>query len=228
VALGVVFGYFTTSITDILGSDSAVTQVLAAGATTPDALVAAFLVTVLSLVGILATIPGVLTMLKVRREEMDDRVEPIIAAAVPRTGFYGSNVLLALAASTLYVLIGGTLIAILAASADIGIGFGHALLQAVATAPAVWTVVALSVTVIGARPQVTLAAWLGVLASFVLTLLGPTFGLPDWVLGISPFWHIPNVSDPNANWTGLIWISLVTLIFLAAGFAGFNRRDLAR
>ncbi len=39
--LGVVFGYFTTAITDILGSDSNVQQILAAGAVTPDQLVAA-------------------------------------------------------------------------------------------------------------------------------------------------------------------------------------------
>src|SRR6185312_4018057 len=84
LALGVVFGYFATSITDILGSDSAVKQVLAAGATTPDDLVSAFLVTVLSLVGIIAAIPGVQIMLKLRTEELEDSVEPLMATKVHR------------------------------------------------------------------------------------------------------------------------------------------------
>ena len=228
LALGVVFGYLATSITDVLGSDSAVTQVLAAGATTPDALVSAFLVTILSLVGIIASIPGVQIMLKLRTEELEDRVEPLLATKLRRPRYYASSVILALAAPTVFVLIAGTLIATLASTADIGVDFGDALLQAVATVPAVWTVVAVSVAVVGARPQVSIAAWLGVLASFVLTLLGPTFKLWDWVLAISPFWHIPNVTDPDADWWGLLWISLVTLAFLAIGFAGFRRRDLAR
>jgi ABC-2 type transport system permease protein len=225
--LGVVFGYFATSIHDILGKNSAVSAILAAGATTPEALTSAFLVTILSLVGIIAAVPGVQTMLKVRSEEMDDRVEPLLAGAIRRPRFYSSNVVLALALPAIYVLIAGLLIATLASSANIGVSFGDVILQAVATIPAVWTITAVPVAVIGARPQVTLAAWVGVLVSFVLTLLGPTFKLWDWVLAISPFWHIPNVTHTGADWSGLGWISLVTLLFLVIGFAGFRRRDLA-
>ncbi|WP_431279224.1 ABC transporter permease [Leifsonia poae] len=228
LALGVVFGFFATSITDILSSDSAVAQVLAAGATTPDALVSAFLVTILSLVGIIASIPGVQIMLKLRTEEMEDRVEVVIATKVRRQRYYASSVVLALAAPAVYVLIAGTVIATLASTADIGVNFGDAILQAVVTVPAVWTVVAVSVAVVGARPQVSIAAWLGVLLSFVLTLLGPTFKLWDWILAISPFWHIPNVTLSDADAWGLLWISLVTAFFVAVGFAGFRRRDLAR
>lgn len=227
-ALGVVFGYFATSITDILGSDSAVAKILAAGATTPHALVAVFLVTILSLVGIIAAIPGVQIMLRLRTEELEDRVEPIIATDVRRPRYYASNVVLALAAPAVYVLVAGLVIAALASTADIGVDFGKAVLQALVTVPAVWTVVAVSVAVVGARPQVSIAAWLGVLASFVLTLLGPTFKLWDWILAISPFWHIPNVTDADADPWALLWISLVTALLLAIGFVGFRRRDLAR
>jgi ABC-2 type transport system permease protein len=222
-----VFGYFTTSISDILGSDTALSQVIAGGATTQADLVAAFLVTILSMVGIIASVPGVQTMLRVRTEEMDDRLEPIIATAVPRSRYYASNVIAALGASTVFVLIAGTLISLLASTADIGISFGEGLLQTAATVPAVWTVVALSVTVIGVRPKAAIAAWVGVLASFVLTLLGPTFRLPDWALGISPFWHVPHIAAADPDLTGLAWITAVTILFLAVGFAGFRRRDLA-
>lgn len=38
----------------------------------------------------------------------------------------------------------------------------------------------------------------------------------------------PNVTDPDADWWGLLWITLVPLLFLAIGFAGLRRRDLAR
>jgi len=228
VLLGVVFGYFATSVTDLFSSDSAIQDVLAAGAATPEALVSAFLVTVLSLVGIIAAVPGVQTMLKVRTEETEDRVEPLIATATTRPRYYAANVALAFAGPTVYVLVAGTVVAALASRADLGVTFGDVLVQAAATVPAVWTVVAVAVAVVGARPKVALAAWLGVLASFVLTLLGPTFGLADWVLAISPFWHVPNTAAANPGLTGLAGITLVTAVFLAIGFAGFRRRDLAR
>lgn len=228
VALGLVFGYFTASIRDILGSDAAVTQVLAAGATTPEELVSAFLVTILSILGITVCIPGVQLMVKVRTEELEDRVEPILATKVPRSRFYASQVVLAFVATAVYTMITGVLVATIASTADIGVEFGDGLLQAVVTVPAVWTVVGLSVAVIGARPHVSLAAWAGVLISFGLTLLGPTFRLWDWILAISPFWHVPNVTDGDADWWGLVWISLVTGFFLLVGFAGFRHRDLAR
>lgn len=228
VGLGFVFGYFTTSIKDILTTDSAIAQVLASGATTPDTLIGAFLATILSLIGIIAAVPGVQTMLRVRSEELNDRVEPIMATATPRPRYYASNVAVALVGPSILVLIAGTLVALLASTADIGVTFSEGLMQAIVTIPAVWTIVAVSVAVIGARPQVRLAAWIGVLASFGLTLLGPTFGLDDWVLGISPFWHVPDVAGGSPDWSGLLWISLATVVFLAIGFAGFRRRDLAR
>ncbi|MBT0994697.1 ABC transporter permease [Cellulomonas sp. DKR-3] len=228
VALGFVFGYFTTSVQDVVGSNSAVQRVLASGATAPAELTAAFVTTILSLVGILAAISGVQVMLRVRAEELEDRVEPVLAGAVARPRYLASNVLVALGSPTVFVLVAGTLVATLAAGADIGVDFGDVVLQAVVTVPAVWTVVALSVAVVGARPAAGLAAWLGVLVSFVLTLLGPTFGLDDWVLGISPFWHVPHASGPDPDWTGLGWVTLFTAGFLLVGFAGFRRRDLAR
>lgn len=228
VALGLVFGRFATSIKDILAANSAVREILAAGATTPDALLGAFLVTILSMIGIIAAVPGVQTMLKVRAEEMDDRVEPLLAAAVARPRYYASNVALALLESAVYLLIAGTVIALLASSADLGLSFGQVIVQVLAVVPAVWTITAISVAVVGAKPHARLAAWIGVLASFGLTLLGPTFGLSDWVLAISPFWHVPVTTSGSPDFSGLVWVSLFTLLFLTIGFAGFRRRDLAR
>lgn len=62
----------------------------------------------------------------------------------------------------------------------------------------------------------------------MLTLLGSTFKLWDGVLAISPFWHIPNVTDPDADWMSLVWFILGTLTLLVICFTGFRRRDLAR
>jgi ABC-2 type transport system permease protein len=152
----------------------------------------------------------------------------VLAGAVSRTRTYLASIAVAAVTTAVFVLVTGLGVAWLAATGDVGVEFGDALLQAVATIPAVWTVVAVAVAVTGAHPAVSLAAWAGVLVSFVLTLLGPTFKLWDWVLAISPFWHVPSVTDANADWWGLLWISLVTLALTLVGVVGFRRRDIGR
>jgi len=225
IGLGVIFGYFTRSVNDLFKANPAVAVIFASGAVGPAELLAGFLATILSLVGIVASVAGVQTLNRVRAEELGDRVDPVLATAVGRPRYLASNVLIALAAPALFMLIAGVGIGLLAAGADIGLNFGYPPLQALATIPAVWTVIALSVAVIGAHPKVQIASWAGVLASFGLTLLGPSFKLPNWALGISPFYHIPHVAAGTQNWWGLLWISLVTSAFLVIGFVGFRRRD---
>lgn len=78
VLLGTVFGDLATSVTDLFANNPAAAFVLAAGATTPDALGGS------SLIGIIAAVSSVQTTLKVRFEEMEVRVEPLIATAVRR------------------------------------------------------------------------------------------------------------------------------------------------
>ncbi len=225
--LGVVFGYFTTAITDLFAADPAITQVLAAGAASAEEIFGAFVKTVTSLIGLITAIATVPMVLRVRTEEMEDRVEPLLATSVARARYYGANVILALAGAAVYMVLAGVILASFASRADIGVTFGDALLQAVVTIPAVWTVVGVSVLIVGARPVVSLAAWAGVLISFVLTVFGPTFGLDDWVLAISPFYHVPAIATSSQDYAGLGIVMLVGLFFIAVGFTGFRRRDLA-
>ena len=58
-------------------------------------------------------------------------------------------------------------------------------------------------------------------------ILGPIFNLWDWILGISPFYHVPIVTSADADFTGW-WIVVGVLALLTTvGFVGFRRRDLA-
>ncbi|WP_236683162.1 ABC transporter permease [Demequina globuliformis] len=227
VLLGFVFGFFATSITDLIEEGSPLAAALASGAADPEEIVGAFLVSVLSLVSIFAAIPSVQVIQRVRSEEMDDRVEPIMATATARARYYAANIAVALVLPVLYMAVAGAVVAGLAAGSDLGVDFGEVWFQALVMVPAIWTIIGVASMVVGARPKVAVAAWGGVAATFVITLLGPSFKFPDWALGISPLWHAPQVIGPDTDWTGLGWVSLFTLGFVVVGFAGFRRRDLA-
>jgi ABC-2 type transport system permease protein len=65
-----------------------------------------------------------------------------------------------------------------------------------------------------------------VVATFGITILGPTFNLPDWMLDISPLRHVPNVTAASPDWAGLAWLFGFAALFSAIGFAGYRRRDI--
>jgi ABC-2 type transport system permease protein len=183
-------------------------------------------VTILQLAGIIAAVFGVQIIMRVYGEEVEYRVEPLLGAALSRPKYLASNAVLAFAGPAVALLISGTVIGVVASNAEPSISAGDVILQAVATVPAVWTLIALALAAVGANPRVRLAGWLGVVAAFALTLLGPLFKLWNWILGISPLWHVPNVTASGHSWSGLGWVGLVAVGLTVAGFAGFRRRDV--
>lgn len=226
VGLGIIFGYFTRSVRGLLTANPAMAQIFASGAASPADLVSAFVTTILGLVGIIASVAGVQIVNRIRTEELEDRAEAVLATAVSRPSYFGAVTAVALVGPAALVAVAGLVIGIFATTADLGLGSGDVVLQSIATIPAVWAVVGIAVAVIGARPRVRPAIWLGVLVSFVLTILGPSFKLPEWALGFSPFHHVPDVSAAQPDWWGLGGVGVVVVVLIALGFAGFRRRDV--
>lgn len=98
--------------------------------------------------------------------------------------------------------------------------------QALAEVPAVWVLIGLSLALVGANPRARLASWLAIVATFALTILGPTFRLWDWVLGISPLYHVPNVTALSPDYAELAVVAVIAVAFIGVGFVGFRRRDV--
>ncbi len=224
--LGTVFGFLATSIGDVFAQNAGVAAVIAAGGLTEAGLIFEFLVTIIRLVGIIAAVYGVQIVMRVYAEETEYRVEPLLAGALARPRYLASNAVIAFAGPAVAMVIAGVVMGSVASAVDPTIGAGDVLVQCVASIPAVWVLVALALAVVGAHPAARLVGWLGVVATFALTILGPIFRLWDWILGISPLWHVPNVTAVTPDWSGLLWVTLVAGLLTAVGFAGFRRRDL--
>ncbi|WP_294180673.1 ABC transporter permease [uncultured Schumannella sp.] len=227
VALGFVFGYLSISIADLIETDATVAQLLAVGAASEDELVFRFMTTLLALAGIIAAVSGVGVIMRGYADEVAGRVDPILATAVSRTRYQASNTVVALLTSGLALLIGVVVIGVVAASLTDQLEAGEIIRQGLATIPAMWVLVALAHAVVGAEPSRRIAGWMGTVATFGLTILGPIFNLWDWILGISPFYHVPIVTAADADFTGWWIVNGVGLLLLTIGFAGFRRRDLA-
>lgn len=225
-AVGGVFGNLATSVGDVLADNPAMGNMMAAGGATAEGLTFQFLVTILRLVGIIAAVFGVQIVLRIYTEESQDRVDPLLASALRRRTYLASNALLAFAASAAAMVVSGAIIGIVAARVETTVSANDVMRQALVTIPAVWTLVALALAAVGAWPVARAVGWLGIVLAFALTLLGPLFRLWTWILAISPLWHIPNVTAASPDWSGLAWISVATVAFVAVGFVGFRARDI--
>lgn len=225
--LGVVFGYLTTSVTDLLRSNSSLTDVLAAASANESNLTFAFLVTILQMSGLIAAISGVQILNRIVFEENDFRVEPLLAGALRRPTYLTSNIAVAFVAPAICLLVDATVIGMVAAGSNTGISIANVITQATVTVPAGWTLIAIAAAAVGARPAVRLVGWLAIVAAFGLTILGPTFKLPGWALAISPLRHVPDVTASAPDWAGLAFPGAAVVVFTAIAFAGFRRRDIA-
>jgi ABC-2 type transport system permease protein len=224
--LGLIFGTLATSIADLLKTNPQMAQILASGVTDAAHLTFAFLVTILQIIAIIAAVMGVQIVLRVYAEEVDYRVEPLLAGSLRRQTYLAGNALVAFLGTAVALLVAGTGLGLVAAAKDDTISAANVVKQSLVTIPALWTLVALALAAVGAVPRLRMIGWLGVVATFGLTILGPTFNLPDWALGFSPLRHVPNVTAPSPDWTGLAWLAGFIVLFLTVGFVGYRRRDI--
>jgi ABC-2 type transport system permease protein len=224
--LGLIFGNLATSISDLVAHNPAIAKILAAGVSNASQVTFAFLVTILEIIAIIAAVMGAQIVLRIYAEETGYRVEPLLAGSLRRPTYLATNAVIALLGTAAALVVAGIGLGLVASAHDNTISMGDVVWQSLVTIPAVWTLVALALAAVGAAPRLRMIAWLGVVATFALTILGPTFKLPQWALKISPLHHVPNVTAASPEWAGLAWLGGFTTLFLVIGFVGFRRRDV--
>jgi ABC-2 type transport system permease protein len=224
-AVGVIYGSVAQAVGQMVQDNPTLGQIVSkiGGA---DAMVDAFFATVTQLMGLIASIYLVQAVLRLRSEETSFRAEPLLATPVSRWSWVASH--------AVFALVGG---AVVLAASGLGLGLVYGLQTddlgtvvprmlgaALAQLPAAWVIAGVALLLFGLFPQLTGVSWAVVSAALVLTLLGPALQLDQWVIDVSPFTHVPKYPDITAG--PLLWLTGVAVVLVAAGFAGFRRRDL--
>ncbi|MET9697048.1 ABC transporter permease [Streptomyces sp. NPDC006529] len=221
LAAGASFGAMTEGVAQLVGDNAKTREIIErmggqAGVTD------AFLAAMAGMLGMVAALYIVSSVLRLGGEESAQRAEPLLAAAVGRLRWAGGHLVIAFGGSALILALGG-----------LGLGLGHgrdvgaAVGACLAQLPAVWVIGALAVLLHGALPRFAVAAWAVAGAALALGWVGPALGLPQAALDLSPFAHLPRLPGPGA----VEWIPVATLTGLAAvltgaGLASLRRRDL--
>jgi len=188
----------------------------------------AFLASEIAIMGIIAAAYGLAAANHLRSEEAAGHTEALLGTATTRTRWVTSHFGAALAGVTLLMLLGGV---------SVGIGAALALkdggqivpvtVAALAQVPAAWVITSLVVTVFGWAPRLTGALW-GLLAGFVaFGELGVLWNAPQWLMDLSPFQHSPLLPVGSGAVVSLVTLTLAAAALAAAGYLGWQRRDLA-
>jgi ABC-2 type transport system permease protein len=127
---------------------------------------------------------------------------------------------------------------LLAAGIGMGLGYGVSVSDpgsqlprligaALAQLPASLTVAAITVAAFGLLPQWCGAAgWTALAVCGFVGVFGPALTLPQAVLDISPFTHVPKLPGGVFSLVPLAWLTLLVVALTMAGLAGLRRRDL--
>ncbi|GAA2151418.1 exporter of polyketide antibiotics [Kitasatospora kazusensis] len=225
---GAVFGGVAKGVLDLVRGNSGVADVLRRIGGR-DAVLDAYLSTVLGLLGMLAAVYAVQSVLRLRGEETGGRAEPVLGTAVSRLRWAAGHLLFPLLGSALVLAVGGLAAGLAEAAATGGSSAAAAarlLGAALVQLPAVWLTAAAATALFGLAPGWTPAAW-GVLAVFLLIgWLGPVLRFGRWLLDLSPFTHLPHLPGGAFDAEPLLWLTLLAAALTAAGLAGLRRRDL--
>ncbi|MBY6413014.1 ABC transporter permease [Rhodococcus sp. BP-252] len=229
VGLGVfaaILGSAANSVGDQLGGSEAVADALAAFG--GDSLVQSYVAAIISIIGIAAAAYAVSAVLRAHTEEEDAHAEWVVSASVGKVRWLASHLTFAMAGPALAMLVVG-----LAAGLTYGTGVGDVgsvlpgvLGAALSQLPAVWVLVGVAVVLFGALPAWSTAVWAVVAGVVLLGQVGEVIGLPQVILDISPFTHVPHLPGGHFSAVPLAWMVSFAVVAVAAGAALFRRRDL--
>ncbi|GAA4797071.1 ABC transporter permease [Streptomyces ziwulingensis] len=217
---GVVFGAMTEGAADLVGDNDGTREIFQRlGGRS--GLTDTFLTAMAGMLGLVAALFVVASVLRLHGEETSGRAEPVLAGAVGWWRWAGGHLAVAFGGSLLIMLLGG-----LGLGLGYGADHGRVLASCLVQLPAVWVVGGVAVLLYGLVPRAAPVAWAVAGAVLLIGWVGPALDVPRAVLDLSPFGHLPKIPGEEMNWPPVLTLTAVAAALVAGGLAGLRRRDL--
>lgn len=168
-------------------------------------------------------------LLRMRSEEAGGQLESVLGTGVSRNRWMASHVS--------FVAFGVVLLSLLSAISmgltfilTSGESWGWLWTISVASllqSLAVFAFIGFAIAIFSLMPQMAVAiVWAGFAGSILIMQIGVLLKLPQWVMDISPFGHLPAMPAEKFESTPVIWLVSITFGLLLTGLLHFNRRDI--
>jgi ABC-2 type transport system permease protein len=228
--MAVAFGSVGDTVDEILTTNEQLQEAMAA-LSADGTLRDLFFVFMMGFVGLAATGFTVQALLRARAEEVDGRLEPLLATPVSRHRWLAGHVGIAVAGTVVLFCLAGLGAGLsygVATGGDFGTGLRGMGGAALAQAPAALALGGFVVAAFALLPRWAIVlGWGALAASLVMGQLGAMLDLPQAVLNISPFTHVPLVPAEPFTLLPVVLLLAVAALFGGLAFAVFRRRDLS-
>jgi ABC-2 type transport system permease protein len=217
---GVIYGGLTEGAADLVGDNKNAREIIERMGGR-SGLTDAFLASMVGMLGLIAALYVVASVLRLNGEETSGRAEPVLACGVSRLRW---------AAGHLTIAFGGAALIMLLAAAGFAVGYGKGVGPIVGAClvqlPAAWVIGGLALLLYGAAPRLAPAAWGVAVAVLLIGWVGPALNAPQLVLDLSPFGHLPKLPGGGMEWGPVLALTGLAAVLVGAGLAGLRRRDV--
>ncbi len=230
VVLGALYGGIGNEIEDFAADSQATSDIFEELGTTGASLTDNYFAAIIGLFGIVVAGYAVQALLRMRSEEASGGVEAVLSTSVSRPRWMASHILIAVLGTAVILALTGLATGVTYGLVihDVGAQATRMLGAALVQVPATLTIAGFVVAVFGLFPRRAVALGWGVFTVvLVVSFLGPTLGLSQAVLDLSPFTHLPRVPVVDVSVLPLVVLGGVAAALVALGITAFRRRDLA-
>jgi len=227
LGFGLVMGGLTGQVTESTGS-SREWYVQLGGS---EQILDAYRASVMQMAGMAAAIYVVQVLLRMRTEEADGPLEPVLATAVGRVRWVAGYAITALVGALALVLLFAVGTGLTA-----GVVLGDPLGQvreligpSLVQLPAVLVIGAAVIAFVGLVPRFAgVVSWAMLIAAIVIgPMFGPTLKVPQLVQDLSPFTHVPKAPAVPVNAVPVIALIAAVAVLTLVGLVSLRRRNLA-
>ena len=216
--MGVLMGSIIPSIGSMLDSDDARAVIEAMGGI--GRMEDALLFAMASVVAVVITCFGIAAITRAAGDEHDGRTETVLATATSRDRLLLAIGALSLVGTTWLLLVSGVATAV-------GRGDGvEGVWASLVQAPAVWLVLGLGLVLLTLRSRWAIAGWALIALFVTLGQLGESLRLPDWLIGLSPYTHVPKYPAEAFAWQPELVMTALACVALIVAWLRFRTRDI--
>jgi ABC-2 type transport system permease protein len=227
VLLGLVLGSIAGSVETFVDSPEVADMLRAMGGDA-GSITDIFFSTELHFAAVGAAALGIALVTRMHTEETTTRAEALLATPVRRTEWALGHLAVAVLASAAVMLVAAVVAGLVhgADTGDIGGTVGRLVGAGLSTLPAVWVVLGVAMLLYGALPRFTGLAWAVLIVFLLLGEFGDLLDLPQWLVDLSPFTHLPALPGGALEWTPLVVLAVVAAVAGGTGIAALRRRDI--
>ena len=226
-AFGAITGGIAASVGDLINSSPQLAAIISrlGGA---GVLIDTFLGALGAYAGLLAGAYGISAVLRMHAEETAERVSPVLATAVGRARWLSGHLVFALGGAVLLLALCGLVTGLLhgVRIGDLTAGLDKGILAMMIQIPPVMIMGAVATAIYGWWPRLSAVAWIALGLALVFGLLGRVLQLPQILLDLSPYTHMPALPAGEMRWLPVIVELAIAAALALIGVAGFRRRDV--